>query len=353
MRKYRYRTLVMSVSLLLASMLLCIISCRKETVIAPLELTTITLGVGTQGNILLSTKAEDPNVLPYEGIRTLRVIIVSTADAGNRKILYNEKHIIDNSSAPMSPVLNTTVKIEDVPMGPADIYIIANEESIISGEGYTNEVLEGEVYRQDDKLLVLDESWQFFPKVYEEISENGLPMSGKLENVNIEPNGTVGPVELVRAIVKINLIVENATGGELNLKWVKFGQFISDRVFMFRRDGTSLDIPDDTKYTDKQYGSDDAPLDVTLAQGHKTDWDPVYIFPNFAYRDPSGSNPYTLALATDRKNYEASQFASDLNAMVRNTQFNITARITASANIEISYTQVPWERIEIDIPAFD
>ncbi len=346
----RHTAIWISAVILLSTLFLS--SCRKNEVMYTGETTTVTLNIGTQGDISVSTKADDSNVMPYEGIRTLRVIIVSPEnDPAGRRILYNEKHLIAGAT-PTEATLTTSVTLADVPVGPANIYVIANEESIIEGDGYTNAVLESPEYIKNDKLLVLDEGWQFFPKRYDEIAANGLPMSGKLENTTIQADVALS-MELVRAVVKIHLTVENATRDNLTLKWVRFGKFISDRVFMFREDGVSLDIPENTQYKEQQYGSDNEPMNVTLAANAKTNWDPIYILPNWAFQNPSGSNPYTLALATDRKNYDASQFADNLNAMIRNNQFNITARITASASIEITYEQVPWTEVTIDVPDFD
>lgn len=346
----RHTSIWISAVILLSMLFLC--SCRKNEVMYTGETTTVTLKIGTQGDMSVSTKAEDPNVLPYEGIRTLRVIIVSPDNnPAGRRILYNEKHTVDGAK-PTEAILKTSVILTNVPVGPASIYVIANEESIIEGEGYTNAVLESPTYINNYKLLVLDEEWKFFPKRYDDIAANGLPMSGKLENTTIQADAALS-MKLVRAVVKIHLTVENATRDNLTLKWVKFGEFISDRVFMFREEGVSLDIPENTQYTDRQYGSEDAPMDVLLAANAKTDWKPIYILPNWAFKDQSGPNPYTLALRTDKKSYEASQFAANLNAMIRNTQFNITARITASANIEISYEQVDWTVVNIGVPEFD
>ena len=128
---------------------------------------------------------------------------------------------------------------------------------------------------------------------------------------------------------------------------IVFLQFVQEYPVFFP------DIPAVCRYKEQQYGSDNEPMNVTLAANAKTNWDPIYILPNWAFQNPSGSNPYTLALATDRKNYDASQFADNLNAMIRNNQFNITARITASASIEITYEQVPWTEVTIDVPDFD
>ena len=347
----RHTSIWISAVILLSMLFLC--SCRKNEVMYTGETTTVTLNIGTQGDMSVSTRADDPNVMPYEGIRTLRVIIVSPEnDPAGRRILYNEKRTVGGAAAPTEALLGTSVTLTNVPVGPASIYVIANEESIIEGEGYTNAVLQSPEYINNEKLLVLDERWQFFPKRYDEIAENGLPMSGKLENTTIQADAALS-MELVRAVVKIHLTVENATIDDLTLKEVKFGKFISDRVFMFREDDVSLDIPENTRYKEQTYGGEDTPMDVTLAANAKTDWKPIYILPNWAFKDQSGPNPYTLALATDRKYYEASQFAANLNAMVRNTQFNITARITASANIDITYEQVSWTEVSIEIPDFD
>lgn len=347
----RHTSIWISAVFLLSMLFLC--SCRKNEVMYTGETTTLTLNIGAQGDMSVSTRAEDPNVMPYEGIRTLRVIIVSPDnDPAGRRILYNEKRTVDGGAAPTEAILKTSVTLTNVPVGPASIYVIANEESIIEGEGYTNEVLESPTYINNDKLLVLDVEWKFFPKRYDEIAKNGLPMSGKLENTTIQTDAALS-MELVRAVVKIHLTVENATSDNLTLKEVRFGKFFSDRVFMFREDGVSLDIPEDTQYKDQTYGGGEEPMDVTLAANAKTDWRPIYILPNWAFKDQSGPNPYTLALRTDKKSYAASQFAANLNAMVRNTQFNITARITASANIEISYEQVDWTVVNIGVPDFD
>ena len=74
------------------------VACQQEeemTVTAP-ETVTLTLNIGTQSSGSASTRADDPNVLPYEGIRTLRILVISDAtDPKDRKILYNQKHDID------------------------------------------------------------------------------------------------------------------------------------------------------------------------------------------------------------------------------------------------------------------
>lgn len=311
------------------------------------ETTTLTLHIGTQSpSASVTTKADDSNVMPYEGLRTVRVII--TYDS-NQRIGYNVKHLVDGSQAPTEAVLNTTLTLQDVPVGEANIYVIANEESLEME--YNNTNLLANV--KNKKLEVVDSIWSHFPKRYVDIADHGLPMSAKLENQTISANMSDGiSIKLDRAVVKLHLTVENATSGDLTLKGVKFGEFVSDRFYMFREQ--NLDIPAGTQYKELQYGGDESPMDVTLASnGAKTDWNPVYIYPNFAYKDPTGSNPYTLTLSTGVKEYGPSSLGRNLNSLVRNTQFNILARITATATVTISYEYVPWEEVEIGVPSFD
>lgn len=334
--------------------LAAIVSCQQEEEMMSTvpETVTLTLNIGTQSSGSTSTRADDSNVLPYEGIRTLRALVISdAADPKDRKILYNQKHSVDESTNnPASALLSTSLTLENIPVGQASIYLIANEESI--GMEYTDDVLTSDTYNEDNKLLLLDVGWKHFPKTYAEIKEHGLPMTGKSEGVDITTENQQIAVSLDRAVVKLHLTVENATSDELTLDWVKFGNFVSDRVYLFRQ--SQLDIPSSTLYKELRYPTDEnSTLGVTLAVKAQTQWSPVYIYPNFAYKDPTGTNPYTLSIATDKKTYAPSLLSANINSMVRNTQFNILARITASATIEISYKFVPWEEKTVEVPPFN
>ena len=329
-----------------------IVSCQQEEEMMSTvpETVTLTLNIGTQSTGV-STRANDPNVQPYEGIRTLRALVISDAtDPKDRKILYNQKHEIDITDAPPSAILSTTLQLENIPVGQASIYIIANEQSIHE-TGYTDDILMSPTYINDSKLLLLDEGWKYFPKTYEEIAKHGLPMSGKAEGVEITTDMQAISITLDRTVVKLHLTVENATNDELKLQWVEFGKFISDRVYLFRH--TQLDVPESTLYKTLRYPETGNFSGVTLSPNGKTQWNSVYIYPNYAYKDQTGSYPYTLSLATDKKTYSPSQLSEGLSSMIRNTQFNITARITASATITIKYEKVDWEPEDINVPPFN
>lgn len=328
-------------------------SCRQEdNLIENKETTTFTLNIGTQESSasISRNQSSDTNLLPYEGIRTLRVLVISdNEDPKQRKILYNAKHTIDNNESPTEAKLSAKLTLENIPVGKSSIYLIANEESI--GMEYTDNVLTEDKYKEDNKLLLLDEGWLHFPKTYDEISKTGLPMSGKIENVDIQSGMADQTIYLERTIVKLRLTVENATSGNLNLKWIKFGKFISDRVYMYPT--LALDIPNSTLYKELRNPENEGEyLNTPLGPTNKTEIY-MYIYPNFAYKDPIGSNPYTLALETDKKLYQPSLIGNNINSMRRNTYVDITARITASTTISVDYQFVGWKSADIEVPPFN
>lgn len=349
-----YKKLCKSLLPVVLSVLLCCTGCEK---IRRSDDGTVSfiLSIGIPTASVTLTKAPgNSNAEPYEGIRTLRVLIISEEDVlSDRRILYNEKVIIDGSESPEESVTSWSLDIQNIPTGPAAIYVIANEESI--GITYDNKTLTSPEYLEDNKLLLLDEGWAHFPQTYEETALHGLPMSGRKEGVDISNNMEPVSISLYRAVVKLHLTVKNETEDPINLHWVKFGEFISDRVYLFRQ--TQLDIPGTTLYKELRYPEDkeDVFENVVLAKGAETKWNSVYIYPNYAYKDPVGSNPYTLSLGTDKRTYDPSLLSDNINSMVRNSQYNITARITASATIKIDYEKVDWEwdSETIDVPSFD
>ena len=69
--------------------------------------------------------------------------------------------------------------------------------------------------------------------------------------------------------------------------------------------------------------------------------------------NPMGDNPYTLALSTNVKEYEALVFAPNHNSFRRNTQVNITARITTAVGITLNFEVTNWDEYPIEVPPFE
>lgn len=332
---------------LLAGSLLCLAlaSCNSNES-QPLqsddkETATVTLRIGTgtsQPNI--STRYVDAS--QYEGIRTLR-IIATTGTGTDREIVYNEKVLTGRNNTQQE-----AVTIPDIPVGQVTFYAIANEESL--GMTYDNNQIEEDIVSTDNgsrKVLYIDEA-AHFPKLGPDIVDYGLPMSNRPQTVNIYKDMTTPiDISLDRSVVKLLLTVENATRSDIKLNAVTFGPFSGDRLYLFREN--LLDVPANAQY--KSFGYEG--LSINIPSGGSTKKLAAYIYPTYAYTAGMTSSPYTLALKTENRNYEALVFAPNTNSFVRNTQVNITARITTTIGVTIDYKVSDWDPYTINVPDFE
>lgn len=305
------------------------------------ETTTVTLRVGTVADGPTITTRADDAYSQYEGIRTLRIIATIDTDGG-REIIYNEKVKIGAQNTK-----EETVTIPDMPIGErVTFYAIANEESL--GMTYTNDVIQGDLTSVGNsrKILFIDESTPHkFPKFNNEIAASGLPMTGRLEATIAEDASLTLP--MVRSVVKFLLTVENGTGADITLTNAQFGPFSGDRFYLFRE--VNLDVPDDTKYDEFGYSNQEG---ITIPAAETSVVLAAYIYPTFAF-SAGTDNPYTLALTTKANNYGALVFAPGENSFTRNTQVNITARITTEVGIQINFRVAGWDSYTVDVPPFE
>ena len=319
-------------------------SCQKQA--SEVQTGSVSLSIGFPGSLDVEdspwTKAY-VDASQYEGIRTLRIIVVSgTPDQEVREILYNQKVTgLENASG-----YETT--IQDLPLGQMSFYAIANEESI--GMTYDDQtILDALVNGPQDadsrrKLLFKDESNQYFPCTGPQIVEHGLPMSGNTD-ATITGDQNI-KIELYRSVVKLALVVENTTTSEVNFESVSFGEFFADRYYMFRE--TELDVPGDTKYIGKTY---DQPSIETIPAGGRTDTLSLYFYPpppSF-----SGEGPFTIGIETTGNDYGQGLFAPGETYFIRNTQINLLAQITTTVGIKLSFTVQPWDDYTVDVPSFN
>lgn len=320
-------------------------SCQKQQ-ISEGQVGSVSLRIGLPGSLDVEdspwTKAY-VDASQYEGIRTLRIIVVSgTPDQEVREILYNQKVTgLENASG-----YETT--IPDLPLGQMSFYAIANEESI--GMTYDDQtILDALVNGPQDadsrrKLLFKDESNQYFPCTGPQIVEHGLPMSGYTD-ATITGDQNI-KIELYRSVVKLALVVENTTTSEVNFESVSFGEFFADRYYMFRE--TELDVPGDTKYIGKTY---DQPSIETIPAGGRTDTLSLYFYPT--QPSFSGEGPFTIGIETTENDYGQVLFAPGETYFIRNTQINLLAQITTTVGIKLSFTVQPWDDYTVDVPSFN
>ncbi len=284
----------------------------------------------------------DPNALPNEGIKTLRVILAKDGE------IFRVDRLRDFSGE-TSPVLEREVKVYDVPLGNITFYVIANEGSI--GKEYdTPEAIREDFVEVDgtQKLLLKDESRSFFPQMAGDIAKKGLPMAG-MANVEIAESTEAIGITLERAVAKLNLTVENALSEEINVTGIHFGAFASDRIYLYRT--LNLDMPAETKYATMKFDTG-----INIPAGENGNF-VCYVYPSRAPR-VDGRSSYSLRIETEGGVYggtDGSLITDNqgvLTQIVRNTQLNIRAIINKDATVTIDYVVTDWTPESVNVPSF-
>lgn len=253
-----------------------------------------------------------------------------------------------------------TLKIENVPVGQVEMYVIANEASL--GKDYSNlSTLQQDVIDVGNsrKVLIKDESRAFFPKRGSEFPATGLPMSWMNKTLTINPpqydaEKNIVPqninVALQRCVAKLKIIMQSTLSEGIVIKEMNFGAFFGDRLYLFQEQ--SLDVPDDAQYAAKGYTG----LGITIPPNGEKILE-CYIYPSFAWKRASEQSPYTIGFKTETDiEYLPQQFVNDygaLNSIARNKQVNITAKLSKHANIDIEFNVVDWKPVTVDVPSFN
>ena len=276
-------------------------------------------------------------------INQLRVIILSQGAESINKI-FTATDLADGS-----------ITIDNVPVGPVQMYVIANEASL--GKDYNNLLdLKNDVVDVDGKrkVLIKDESRTYFPKRGSEFPPRGLPMEWMNKNLTIEPPTDTPQtieVQLVRAVAKLNIMMNNALSEPITIIGMSFGAFFGDCLYLFHEG--SLDVPDDTDYAGMSYTDG---INIPI-EGNSSETLALYIYPSFAWKNAAQASPYTIGFTTEAGgNYTQQAFVNDygaLNSIARNTQVNISATLRTDTHIEINFEVVPWENNTVDVPPFN
>lgn len=344
MTKYFTRHIVLIAAS--ALLLLSVVSCERQIDIAG-ETSSVQISVALPGNMDVEegpwTKADGEYVDAslYEGVRTLRIIVTSGSPGSTRTILYNQKEEgLQNMS-----IYTTT--IENLPQDSLTFYAIANEESL--GMNYDDETITSNL-AENHKLLFIDADPKHFPARGPDIVQDGIPMSGYTA-VRLTGDRSV-TIDLYRSVVKLALVVENATEQPVTLQEVSFGQFFGDRYYMFR--DLTLDVPDGIVYADMVYDGLNIVIPGALDASGKpyTETLSMYFYPTHP-EFPGGNSPFTIGLKTAASEYEPLVFAQNTSFFVRNTQVNLRARITTTMGVQLDFKVVKWVEKDVTVPPFE
>lgn len=277
-------------------------------------------------------------------IDTLRVILLSQAGT-NKSTTINR--LFTNVKS------GESLAIENVPVGVAQLYVIANEASI--GQDYSNIAnLQKQVVDVNDsrKVLITDTVNRYFPirgsELLAETKKKGLPMSWMNKNLTVSKNMTID-VALERCVSKIRMQIQNDFSDSIKVTKVSFGKFFGNSFYLFREG--ALDVPDQT-YKEQVY---DTSVDYPIAP-NESEVLICYFYPSFAWTSGTVASPYTIGFKTENGEYPKMAFldseGDEYNSIPRNKQININVTLSGATHVNIDFDVVEWTERTITVPDF-
>lgn len=278
-------------------------------------------------------------------IYTLRVILLSQAGTNKSTTINRLFKDVDSDAR---------LVIENVPVGVAQLYVIANEASI--GQDYSDIAnLQKQVVDVNDsrKVLITDTDNLYFPirgsELLAETEKKGLPMSWMNKNLTVSEDMTID-VALERCVSKVRMQIQNDFSKSIQIKKVSFGKFFGNSFCLFRED--ALDVPDQT-YKDQVY---DKSVDYPIAP-NESEVLICYFYPSFAWTSDVVASPYTIGFKTEHGEYPKMAFLNSdgkpYNSIPRNKQININVTLSGATHVNIDFEVVEWTERTITVPDFE
>lgn len=300
MKKYTSLTLLTLLVMLAGA-------CSKDTSVeSRAESANITVNIASRGQV-----DTDNN----EGIKTLRLIMVQEGKVtGNWLREYN-----DNS-------LKQTFRIMGVKAVDTQLYAIVNEKGV-----------------NLDYATKFPVGSPFIPQTYNgvalatiDVATNGIPMEGNTQ-ITVEQMSKETPVSIfvTRALARIDLNINNQSGGNLTVNSINFGAFFPDK-------GGLVNNPSDIAYSPKSFNSLNESIDAGKAQ----------TFTYYLFASDAPDNAYTVGM-TGSTSYEAKPIIDNstnvqLTSIPRNTVLKINATVASSAyDCRLLCEILPWGTVEL------
>lgn len=284
------------------------------------ETAQVTLRFNTRAGSALA----DENAEKDEGMKTLQLVLYRQSGSGYefyRVYSWNETELAGTDG-----MFETELE-GGIDLGNYMFYAVANGASA----GLT--VSEGGITETDLKEHIVTGST--FPA--DEIPKAGLPMAG-FEPVKVNQERVTKRIEVVRAVARLDIELENVTGDEIVVERIPFGAFGADQTYLFGQDEESEVMPGEVTY--EEFGV--TGRNKVIATGGKANY-VYYIYPSAA-----GIGKYTMGLKIEgRTEYEEQDLLNDrgqpLTEMPRNTVYKIRAVVDVDAITFRNITVDGWE----------
>ena len=297
MKKYTSLTLLTLLVMLAGA-------CSKDTPMeSRAESANITVNIASRGQI----DTDNSEVKDHEGIKTLRLIMVQEGKvAGNWLREYNDNSLIQ------------TFRILGVKAVDTQLYAIVNENGVNLNYATTFQVgstFNASTYNNGAALAAID------------VATNGIPMEGSTQITAAQMvEETSVSISVTRALARIDLTVNNKTGGELRIDQINFGAFFPVSGYLIKRkDGT---VQNQTK---------DFTGDQTIVTNG------THTFTYYLFESSHGT--YTVGMKGST-NYDPAQIYDKDTKPIASIERNQILKINANANPtgwELACTVAPWE----------
>ena len=255
-------------------------------------------------------------------MKTLQVVLFRRQGSGYQYYKQYTWNVPDEADGFFEKELD-----ENIQLGDYMFYVIANGASVgvTVEEGTTETKLKNHIVNSSN-----------FPTDGQ--PEDGLPMAGS-EQVLVNKERNTVKIEVVRAVARLDIELENVTGDEIRVERIPFGAFGADRAYLFGQGGENEVMPDEV--TCKEFeipGRNEA-----IATGGKANY-VYYIYPSAA-----GAGKYTMGLKIEGRadEYKEQNLLNDrglpLREMPRNTVYKIRAVVDVDAITFRGITVDEWD----------
>ena len=207
------------------------------------------------------------------------------------------------------------------------------------------------IYTHLNRVITNPSDAPYFPKTRSQISTSGLPITGMKEGVQVKggENQQI-EIEIVHAVAKVVLYVDNQSGEPFTLQQVNFGPFIADRTYLFDK---SQQLPDGVQFNEMPLNAEN--VEVTPDKDEA-------VFTGYIYETGSQDiSDFTLSLVSNTKGFEALATPVTIhfdeagrNYINRNDQVEIRAIVNIHKEVEtdLDILVVPWGEKDIEVPPF-
>lgn len=308
----------------------CLTSCIKEEGFTPTDKASVTLTFTTRAP---GDNAVDPNLLPGEGMKHLRVIV---ADQQSGEVRFNYTHEFSGNETSHQVTFGDLYADRTY-----DFYAIANEQSF--GGDFANvenqlglDGLYATVLSQDANALIG--------------GDNYLPAAAKESMpVKAEANQSL-PITMYRPVGKVNLTFKNTTGEDVTLTGVKIPGMAYSGAYLFSQrklpEGVSASTAGDVTFeTEEGNGAVVVPAGTEAAPGTVT-------IVRYVYPSPDVQNIYELQAYWGEGNLKTAQLKTqdgeEIKGVRRNQMLNMTVTLKSNNGLSLVCEPMPWDGKETD-----